>query len=591
MATMARVTVNILNTNELRFLPRCVDAVLNQTFTDFECVVIDNASTDGSPEWVETHRPNVRIIRNKTNRWYCGGHNIGIRETGSELLLLLNSDVFIEPDFLERMVRAIDADERLGGVQGKLWKILDPAGDPPSPSERHIDTTGILMTRSRRNFDRFQEAFDNGAFDEPGPVFGPDGSAPLYRRSMLEDIAIDGEYFDESFKIYRDVVDISWRARSRGWTFAYVPDATGFHVRGFSPRKRKKQPLFFRRLSYRNRYLTLLKNEQFRSLLPHLPEFLGFEILMLGHVLFREPSLTVAWIDLLKLFPEALGKRRSIMARATVPAVDITRDFAEQAPALHHRKKTGSPDSGLTASGRTRASLFRTLTGWGLSIPVTFLIALTVLIWSTITRKGEIVHRGARLWGRTLLRLCGIRVVVNGLENVPAGASPMLIVANHQSMFDIFAFEGFFPVPFAWIAKKSLFRIPLVGAAMLRAGYIPVDRNDQDSAKQSLQKAAKHLQSHSIVIFPEGTRSRTGLVGRFKKGALFLAAASHVPILPVTITGSWQRLPPEHWIVSPGILTIHIDPPVITAGKTRGELEEEISIIRNRMVQRVDASQ
>ncbi len=339
MSSVARVTVNILNTNEMRFLPRCVDAVLNQTYTDYECVVIDNASTDGSPEWVEANRPAVKIIRNASNEWYCGGHNIGIRETSSELLLLLNSDVFIEPDFLEKMVEGIDADEKLGGVQGKLWKILDPVGDVPPPDKRYIDTTGILMTRSRRNFDRFQESFDDGTFDDPGPVFGPDGSAPLYRRSMLEDIAIDGEYFDTTFKIYRDVVDLSWRARSRGWKFAYVPNAKGYHVRGFSPRKRKKQPLFFRRLSYRNRYLTLLKNEQTRSLLPHLPEFLGFEIMMLGHVLFREPSLVCAWMDLLKLLPQALKKRRKIMAGAVVPAADITRTFARRAPDLHRREK------------------------------------------------------------------------------------------------------------------------------------------------------------------------------------------------------------------------------------------------------------
>lgn len=339
MFSVARVTVNILNTNEMRFLPRCVDAVLNQTYTDFECVVIDNASGDGSPEWVEANRPQVRIIRNASNEWYCGGHNIGIRETTSELVLLLNSDVFIDPDFLQRMVDGIDADEKLGGVQGKLWKILDPAGDVPAPDNRYIDTTGILMTRSRRNFDRYQESFDDGSFDKPGPVFGPDGSAPLYRRTMLEDIAIDGEYFDKTFKIYRDVVDLSWRAWSRGWTFAYIPDATGYHVRGFSPRKRKKQPLFFRRLSYRNRYLTLLKNEQLRSLIPHLLEFLGFEIMMLGHVLFREPSLVCAWWDLFKLFPQALKKRRQIMTRATVPAADITRLFSKRAPNLHRQQK------------------------------------------------------------------------------------------------------------------------------------------------------------------------------------------------------------------------------------------------------------
>lgn len=339
---MARVTVNILNTNEMKFLPRCVDAVLAQTYTDFQCVVIDNASSDGSPEWVEQNRPEVILIRNNGNEWYCGGHNIGIDRTESDLVMLLNSDVFIDPTFLEEMIAHLDRDDRLGGVQGKLWKILDGSTQAPPSDQRYIDTTGILMTQSRRNFDRHQEQFDHGQFDLPGPVFGPDGSAPLYRRSMLEDIAIDGEYFDESFKIYRDVVDLSWRARSRGWTFDYVPTATGYHVRGFSPKKRKNQPLFFRRLSYRNRYLTLLKNDTPGSLIRHAIRFFGFEIAMLGHVILREPSLVSGWWDLLKFLPATLKKRRQIMKQARVPATEITRSFQKAAPDLH-RSSAKSP--------------------------------------------------------------------------------------------------------------------------------------------------------------------------------------------------------------------------------------------------------
>jgi len=332
---VAKVTVNILNTNEMHFLPRCVDAVLAQTWTDYQCVVIDNNSTDGSPEWVEENRPAVKVIRNAKNMWYCGGHNIGIRETNSEYVLLLNSDVFIDPQFLEQMVRVLDNDSSLGGVQGKLWKILDGSTNAPPEGERYIDTTGILMTRSRRNFDRYQEEYDDGRFNVPGSVFGPDGSAPLYRRAMLDDIVIGDEYFDESFKIYRDVVDLSWRARSRGWSFKYVPSATGYHVRGFSPGKRKKQPLFFRRLSYRNRYLTIIKNDSISAVFPHLYRFVGFEVLMLGHVILREPSLISGWWDLIRFLPSALKKRRYIKKRAKVSAREITKGFQAVAPSLH----------------------------------------------------------------------------------------------------------------------------------------------------------------------------------------------------------------------------------------------------------------
>ena len=239
---------------------------------------------------------------------------------------------------------------------------------------------------------------------------------------------------------------------------------------------------------------------------------------------------------------------------------------------------------------KTKPCLIRTLAGWGLGLPITFLTALVVLVGSALTRSGDIVHKGARFWGRAILWLCDIKVVINGLENLPESPSSMMIVANHQSMFDIFAFEGYFPVKFAWIAKKSIFQIPLVGAAMKRGGYISIDRANSESARLSLQKAAEHLRENSIVIFPEGTRSRTGSVGKFKKGALHLAEASQVPILPVTITGSWERLRPEHWIITPGVLTLHIDPPVSTAGKEREEIEKDLSIIRDTMVQRIETS-
>ena len=340
---MARVSVNILNTNEKHCLPRCIDAVLAQTWTDFEITVIDNASTDGSPEWVEINRPMVRLIRNPANLFYCGGHNVGIDQTDSEYVLLLNSDVFIEREFLSRMMNVMTVQPRLGGVQGKLWKIKSASAEPPPPDQRWIDTTGVIVTWSRRNFDRYQESFDRGQFDQPGPVFGPDGSAPLYRRAMLDDIRVENDYFDDDFLIYRDVVDLSWRARIRGWEFAYVPSATGYHVRGFSPRTRHKQPLFFRKLSYRNRYLTLIKNETWDSLKPHFWRFIGFEVAMLGHVLLREPSLISAWFDLFGLLPNALKKRKQIQAGRKTPNRRITQDFLKAAPKLHGQTGKNPP--------------------------------------------------------------------------------------------------------------------------------------------------------------------------------------------------------------------------------------------------------
>ncbi len=340
---MNSVSVNILNTNEKKFLPRCIRCVKAQTYKHIEIVVIDNASTDGSMEWLRENHPDVRIISNDTNKYYCEGHNIGIRNTQSEFLLLLNADIFLQPDFIEKMIGRIETNPEIGGVQGKIWKIKSAEAPEPSPEKRWIDTTGILMTRSRRNFDRHQEEKDDGRFDEPGPVFGPDGCAPLYRREMLESIAIDGAYFDGDFLIYREVVDLSWRARALGWRFYYEPKATAYHVRGFSPRTRKKQPKFFRKLSYQNRYFILLKNDSIASIVPHLPRIALFDMAMFIHALIREPFLLSCWLEIIRKIPKMISKRRETNRKRTVSNRQITRTFQVSAPNLHrlqHRPET-----------------------------------------------------------------------------------------------------------------------------------------------------------------------------------------------------------------------------------------------------------
>lgn len=225
--------------------------------------------------------------------------------------------------------------------------------------------------------------------------------------------------------------------------------------------------------------------------------------------------------------------------------------------------------------------------GWGLGAPFTLLVSLSVLILFALTRSPGAVHRGARLWGRIVLKLCGIKVLVTGQEHLVPDVLPAIIIANHQSMLDIFALSGFLPIRFSWIAKNSLFRIPLLGSAMLRAGYIPIERTNRENAHRSIQIASHSLESHSVVIFPEGTRSRSGLIGPFKRGASFLAAQTGAPIVPVTITGSWQCLPPGCRRIAPGVIHIHVDAATATSSKSKEEIDRMIGLIRERMIERL----
>ena len=138
----------------------------------------------------------------------------------------------------------------------------------------------------------------------------------------------------------------------------------------------------------------------------------------------------------------------------------------------------------------------------------------------------------ARIWGNVNLWAAGVKVNIAGLENIN-NLGPYIFVSNHQGWFDIFTALGKLPIRFSWLAKEELFKIPILGHAMYRAGYIPIDRKDHRKALASMNRAAEVIrQGTSVFIFPEGTRSADGVIRDFKKGVFVLAAqiaAAHRP--------------------------------------------------------------
>ena len=141
-------------------------------------------------------------------------------------------------------------------------------------------------------------------------------------------------------------------------------------------------------------------------------------------------------------------------------------------------------------------------------------------------------------WGRLIIWVSGVRVRRGGGSGLDP-AAPYVFAANHQSQYDIFVLSGYLGHDFSWLAKKELFRVPLWGKAMLAAGYIPIDRSKGREAMKSLGEAASRIAAGtSVVIFPEGTRSPDGRLGRFKPGVMHLAIKAGVPVVPVAIDGS-----------------------------------------------------
>jgi 1-acyl-sn-glycerol-3-phosphate acyltransferase len=142
---------------------------------------------------------------------------------------------------------------------------------------------------------------------------------------------------------------------------------------------------------------------------------------------------------------------------------------------------------------------------------------------------------------------------------------PYIFAANHQSQFDIFVLQGFLGVDFRWLAKKELFTVPIWGPAMRRAGYIPIDRSHGRQAIKSLDEAAQKIAAGtSVIIFPEGTRSKDGKLHDFKAGAMILAVKSGVPIVPVAILGTYEILPKGTLLMNPGKAQIRVGRPIET---------------------------
>ncbi len=213
----------------------------------------------------------------------------------------------------------------------------------------------------------------------------------------------------------------------------------------------------------------------------------------------------------------------------------------------------------------------------------TVLLSLAASVAALITRGGNLSHLIGRLWGRILLCAGGVKVEVEGLQNIDPNQA-YVFAANHQSQFDIFALLAHLPIQFRWLAKRELFRIPIFGSGMKAAGYIPIDRSNRKEAFKSIDQAAARVQEGtSIVIFPEGTRSLDGKLQYFKKGGFHLAIKSKRPLVPVSISGTFSILRKKGFKVRPQTARIYVGEPVPTEDISVKDRNWLISEIRRRI--------
>jgi 1-acyl-sn-glycerol-3-phosphate acyltransferase len=169
-------------------------------------------------------------------------------------------------------------------------------------------------------------------------------------------------------------------------------------------------------------------------------------------------------------------------------------------------------------------------------------------------------------WSRDILRAAGTPVLAEGLDNIPRD-QPVMYASNHSSMFDIWALFATLPGSVRFVAKRELFRIPLLGRAMLSVGHVPIDRTARKRAFEAYDEAARRIRGGtSVVVFPEGTRSRTGELLPFKNAPFGLAIAAQVPIVPVYVHHTFEILPKGGWRLRPRPIRLLVGSPIPTAG-------------------------
>jgi GT2 family glycosyltransferase len=318
------ITVIILNWNGRKFLPECLDSVAKQTYPGLRVLVVDNASTDGSVDFLRREYPHVRLVVNDRNLGFGGGNNSGIRACETPYLVILNNDTDLHPDCIAELKRTMDRDERIGACASRIMlkfedDRLDAAGLSPCAD-------GLALGRGRME--------PSARYAREEEVFFASDCCTLYRKSMLDEIGL----YDEDFFAYADETDLGWRARARGWKCVYVPTAAVNHHHSGSSGSVSPFKVY---LVERNRICTAIKNFPPSLLLYGIPytftryfwqaygalfkkgrageftgEHSGFRLAL---VLFK------AYWGALVLLPRMLAKRNAIRSGCRIPASEYFR--------------------------------------------------------------------------------------------------------------------------------------------------------------------------------------------------------------------------------------------------------------------------
>jgi GT2 family glycosyltransferase len=333
---LPKTIIHVVTYNEKTVRP-CLESMLAQEDfvigQNFEIIVSDNQSGPETWGMLKEFEDKVTLIRRDGNYGFAGGHNAGIAEClkkGAEFVLVANADLKLEKDFLKKLVIELQADSSAGMASPRLYRA-DAELNPINPPT--LDACGMFFTTDIRHFDRASQEVDIAQYPDKQYVFGATGAAMLLKRSFILnaqynwDDTKEFELFDNSFFVYREDADLSWRAQTLGWNCLYIPDAIAHHVRLVLPEKRSKLPQEYNRFGVRNRFLMQVNNLTPYSALVCVKGLLFRNLVVIFGCLLIERSSLKGISEAVKLFPNAWKKRRQIANKRRRSELDVMRWF------------------------------------------------------------------------------------------------------------------------------------------------------------------------------------------------------------------------------------------------------------------------
>lgn len=348
MEEAKRVAVNVVTWNSQAYLPNLLSSLEEQDTRDFMVTMVDNASTDGTVNWLQESHPEVAVLRNFRNQGFSRAHNQAIamvlsRWTESELdkryVLVTNPDLEFSATAIRTLTEYMDAYPDVAACTPKLLRaFITSVDEDRRETERTniIDSTGLTITKARRAFDRGAGEEDSGQYDMKTDIFGCSGACVMFRASALLASKCAGEIFDEDIFAYKEDVDLAWRMRRLGFRASFVPTAVVWHHRraASAPKAswlktlslRKSKSPFVNYLSTRNHGWVLWKNDEIGNALLHLIWWVPYEVAKSIGALFSWSAIKGEAASLVGI-PKMLKKRADLKDRIKVSGSETRKWF------------------------------------------------------------------------------------------------------------------------------------------------------------------------------------------------------------------------------------------------------------------------